>query len=172
MDEVYNELKGKLSIHIHALHEDAEGQPDLCMQAGELAAELKATAKRAKLAVEEAKAEVNRDARTNPESYGIEKVTEAAIGAAILINHEVQFASRAAIDAELEADKASTLAHAFDHRKSMIVEEVKMYLNNYFGEVAVGEMGEAKDGLRDDKEARILKRREAAKKKRREVDVG
>ena len=67
----YDDLRSKLSVHIHKLQEDAETQAELAFRAGELAAGLKAESRRARLRVDEAIAKADRAIRANPESFGL-----------------------------------------------------------------------------------------------------
>ena len=68
--EQYTKLRRKLVVHIHALHKDAQNQPSLACDSGELAAELKAVSKRHKLLLDEVKAEADRDIR-NSQGNGV-----------------------------------------------------------------------------------------------------
>jgi len=134
-----SDLKAKLVIHLGELHLDAQEQPKNACDAGELAAAAKAAAKRAKVALEETKATVQRDARANPAVHGIDKTTEGAIAAAVTVNEEVLKAERELIDLQEEADMAESAANAFEHRRSMIKEEVNLWQNNYWGDITVKE---------------------------------
>ena len=71
--------------------------------------------------------------------------------------------ARESIDADLDADKASTLANAFEHRRSMIKNEIQLYLGEYWGDVEVKEheMQKASGLLDDDREERITRKRRA-----------
>jgi len=134
-----NDLKTKLAIHLEDLHHDAQNQPTDACDAGELAATAKADAKRAKIELEEIRAITQRTVRADPSKYGIDKPTEAAIAAAVMVDMNVANAERKYIDAQETADKAMALADAFEHRKSMLTAEVKLWLNNYWGDVSVKE---------------------------------
>ncbi|KKN89668.1 hypothetical protein LCGC14_0235140 [marine sediment metagenome] len=161
--EQYTKLRRKLVVHIHALHKDAQNQPSLACDSGELAAELKAVSKRHKLLLDEVKAEADRDIRNNPDEFGLAKVTESAVKSAIDLHPDVQRVVRESIDADLDADKATTLANAFEHRRSMIKNEIQLYLGEYWGDVEVKEheMRKASGQLDDDREERITRKRRA-----------
>ena len=133
------DLKAKLAIHLEALHTDAQNQPQDACNAGELAAAAKADAKRAKIELEEAKATVQRDVRANPAMHDLDKTTEGAIAAAVTVSKKVIDAEKKLVDAQEEADTAEALANAYEHRKSMLGAEVKLWLNNYWGDVTVKE---------------------------------
>ena len=136
---IQGDLKEQLAIHLEALHTDAQGQPHLAEQAGELAAEAKAGAKRAKLEADEAKADVERDVRKNPAAHGVDKITEGAVSAAVTVDDSIKTAERAAIAAQEAADKAEAVANAYEHRRSMLKIEAELFLANYFGDVTVRE---------------------------------
>ena len=133
------ELKKGLSIDLEGLHRDAQEQPGLACDSAELGAEAKAEAKRAKLRLEEVKAAIQRTVRANPEAAGIDKVTEASIAAAVTVSPEVMRVSREAIDAEEAAAKAEAVATAYDHRRSMIKNEVELWQANYWSQPEVKE---------------------------------
>ena len=132
-----SDLKAKLAIHLEDLHHDAQDQPQAACDAGEFAAAAKAAAKRTKVELEETKAKVQRDARTNSSKYGIDKVTEGAIAAAVTIDAKVAEAERNLIDLQKAADDADAVANAFEHRRSMLKESVQLWLSNYWGDVTV-----------------------------------
>ena len=159
----FDTLRTKLPIHIQTLHKDAQAQPGLAERAGELVAELKADAKRARLAIEEAKAIADKAIRESPGDYGLAKATEASVQSAIALVPEVKIAQRDYIDASYNADKAVELLDAFQHRKSMIQDEVRLYLGNYWGEAEVKDMEDVKADLVEDTE----KRANASRRERR-----
>ncbi len=130
-----DELTKKLPIDIRELHKVAEGQPELMYAAGELAANAKAAAKSTKMGYETAKATADRAIRDNPSAFGLAKATEKSIESTVILVKEVNVLCQAAIDAEYFADKATALVQAFAHRKSMIQDEVTLYVNNYWGEI-------------------------------------
>ena len=134
-----SDLKARLTIHLQELHLDAQNQPKDACDAGELAAAAKAAAKRAKIELEETKATVQRDVRANPAMHGIDKPTEGAIAAAVTISKEVKEAERALISLQEVADMAESVANAFEHRRSMLKEEVNLWQNNYWGDITVKE---------------------------------
>ena len=134
-----SELKAGLAIHLESLHKDAQDQPRLACDAGELAAEAKATARRAKVFLEETKAKVQREVRALPEKFSIDKVTEGAIASAVTANFDVKQAEQAAIGAQEAADATDSVANAYEHRRAMLKAEVEMWMNNYWGDVMVKE---------------------------------
>ena len=172
----YAELQTHLAVHVQALHEDAEGQAQLAFRAGELAAELKARAKRAKMAAEAVEAKVDQAVRADPESYGLSKTTETSIRSAVVGSDPVLESREAQIAAEKGADLASALSNAFEHRRSMLRIEAELYVNNYWGDVEVREHGmrrtatEARGKAAEEKLEAVEERR--AERKRRRAEEG
>ena len=139
----YDELRKHLRIDLTALHKSAQEQPGLALEAGELAAELKAAARRCKLDLDEAKGNAYREIRNNPDQFGLDKITESAISSTIPVHPAVVAAAREEANAYEAADKAAALADAFGHRKSMIQDEVRLFLGNYWGDIEIKDMGGA-----------------------------
>ena len=166
----YHELCTYLPIHINKLHEDAQGQAGLAERAGELAAQLKAASKRARLLVDEVVAEVDKAIRADPSKYGLAKITEAVVGNAVAADSQVQDTKKTEIDAALHADKASALSNAFEHRRSMIKIEAELYVHNYWGDPETRERVMAKaeaDSKAQDADEFDRKARTARKERRR-----
>ncbi len=164
--KTYVELRRKLSININRLQDDAMRHPDLVCRAGELAAELKAQAKRKKLEVEEVKAVTDRAVRADHENYGIDKLTERAVESAVTLDQDVILAKKESVEADLNADMAGVLHQAFEHRKSMLKNEVDLYLSNYWcqPEAQKKDLKKDVDGMKEDVQNRIGERRRVKKK--------
>jgi len=159
MEAEFEDLRSRLSINVNSLHKDARIQPDLMARAGELLAECKMEMRRARLEADESKAHASRQIREDPEHYGIEKATQAAVDAAVLLTTSVKQASRELTDASYDVDRAAALADAFQHRKSMIQDEVRLYLGNYWGECDVKDMKDAEADVREDVEKKATEKR-------------
>lgn len=163
----YANLRRDLGIHPTGLHDDAKHQPDLAARAGELAAELRASAKRAKVHLEELRASTSQRVRSDPSSFGLDKATEAAIATAVTCDTAVGAAHQELISAELSSDRGAALNVAFQHRKSMIQVEVQLFLANYFGEITERDMGEAEDSVtKRDGEVKNVRQAESGRRRR------
>ena len=161
------ELRDSLPIDINRLHLDAREQPGLADKAGQLAAEAKATAKRAKLKLEISQAEANQSIRADPEAHGLAKVTESAVQSAVVLAKDVVLARRVLLAAERDADLAAAIANAFEHRRSMIKVEADLYANNYWGEVDANGPGLADAGREGRKAAQgALERKRRERKEK------
>jgi len=128
-------LAEQLGIDVNDLGSQVARQSQLYDDAAKLAATLKAASKRAALSCDEIKAGVETEIRKNPEVFGLSKVTEGAIKTAVTLNDEVRQVERSAIDLQELADKASATERAFDAKRRMLSDEVRLFLGNYFGEV-------------------------------------
>lgn len=162
----YDRLRKALPVDIESLHKNAEVQPDLAADIGELAASLKSEAKQAKTVLDETKAEAEREIRANPEQ--LPKATESAIASAVVLHQSVKDATREYLEADEDADLASSLANAYEHRRSMLKIEVQLYLGNYWGEVEVREMDKTDRNLSDKKLDRARERVQEGRKRRKE----
>jgi hypothetical protein len=131
-DKKVEELKNRLGIDLQQLHVEAMSQPVYCEQAGIIAAEAKKIAKQAKINVDEVEAAITLSVRQNPDAYGLDKVTESSIAAAVVNSKEVKLAKLQQANADYEADVANALYQAFLQKKSMIQVETELYKSNYF----------------------------------------
>ncbi len=78
------------------------------------------------------KAELDKAIRTNPEKYGIEKITENAVSNTIITQKDYQDVQSRFMQAKYEADIALSAVRAFDMRKSMLENLVKLNGQQYF----------------------------------------
>ena len=165
----YDKLRQKLPIDRDSLHEEAERQAELAAEAGELSADLRADAKRAKLRSEEAQASADAEIRAAPEKFNLAKVTESAVASAVLLHKEVRSARSEQVEAERLAERASSLAVAYQHRKSMIQVEVELWVTNYWGDPRIRDrkMGEVRRTIEDKRAADIA----AERGRERRVDI-
>ena len=78
------------------------------------------------------KADLDLKIRSNPEKFKIEKVTEGAIQAAILINEEFQEANQQCLDAQYEKNMAGNAVQSMTMRKEMLEGMIKLLAQSYF----------------------------------------
>lgn len=86
----------------------------------------------AKEKVDFVKAELDKEIRTDPESFDLAKATETAITNAILMQKKYKIAMEAYLQAKFEAKVVSGIVKSFDHRKSALENLVKLHGQNYF----------------------------------------
>tara|TARA_Y100000310_G_C20213246_1_gene592328 strand:+ start:66 stop:536 length:471 start_codon:yes stop_codon:yes gene_type:complete len=136
--ERLDELKSSLAIDVNALDKECQQQPQLLTEAGEFLAEIKLKAKQAKMNYDEELSKAERQIRDNPDTFGISKITESAVKAAVVIHGDVHNAREKMLYTEYEAEKVNAIVDGFHHKRSMLDNEVKLYLAGFFGEVPVG----------------------------------
>lgn len=107
-------------------------QPSLMTRYSQLLADARRDRDLAKEALELAKAEINLDIRDNPEKYGLEKVTDKAVEACILMEDSYKEAQKEFNDANYEVNLLFGVVSAIDHRKSALENLVKLHGQNYF----------------------------------------
>jgi hypothetical protein len=86
----------------------------------------------AKETVDLVKAELDKDIRTNPEKYDIEKVTEAVVQNTILMQDRYKKANENFINVKYETDIAANAVRAFDARRDALENLVRLHGQQYF----------------------------------------
>ena len=107
-------------------------QSNLMYKYARYQAETKKAMDEAKERLDFIRAKVEMDIRTNPESYGLSKVTESAIASTILLQPEYQEASKKYIEAKYENDVATAAVRAIDQKKTALENLVKLLSVSYF----------------------------------------
>ena len=86
----------------------------------------------AKEALDLVKSELDRDIRTNPEKYGIEKITDKVVENTIPTQDEYKEASEAFISAKYEWNVAKGAVDAFNQRKEALENLTRLNGQNWF----------------------------------------
>ena len=107
-------------------------QPRLFMQYARHSAEASRDLDKAKENLDIVKAEIDLKIRSNPEKYGLEKVTETAIQNTILTNKQYQETNQAMLDARYEAEMAKGAVRAMEQRKDALENLVRLHGQQYF----------------------------------------
>ncbi len=105
------------------------------------AAEAKKDTMEAKAALDVVQADMAREVRSNPEDYEIEKVTEAAITAAVITTKEFKDAQTELFDAQHAYDVAQAVVWAMEHKKKALSLLVELHSMSYSPEVKVSPEG-------------------------------
>lgn len=121
-----------LGIDPMQLDEEWLRQPGLYMRYSEMAAEAQKVRDQAKEKVDVIKAELDRAIRKDPAKFGVDKITESVVASTILIQPEYKAAGDVLIDANYEYSVLQSAVRAFDHRKSALENEVKLWLGSYY----------------------------------------
>jgi len=107
-------------------------QPVKMMQYGSHAAAMKNALDKAKEALDFTKAELDNEIRSDPEKFGLEKVTDKAIEATILLQERYKKVSESYLNAKFESDVAFAAVKAFEQRKDALENLVRLHGQQYF----------------------------------------
>src|SRR5581483_205142 len=124
-----------LDIDIHNLHEECAEQPKLFARVCEQLADARRELARVEEELRIVDAELDRDIRLHPEKYGLDKTTEPAIKAVILTHKRHRLAYEKLCDAKHDRDILEGLKDAAAQRKTMLEDDVRLFLANYYAEV-------------------------------------
>jgi hypothetical protein len=101
------------------------------MEAGDLASEARAAAKAAKHNLEQVQATVQLGYR-NGTTHTEAKITETSILALVATDLAVIKAKRELVETELLSSKCDSLVNAYDHRRSMLTNEVTLATQTFY----------------------------------------
>ena len=107
-------------------------QPAKMLKYVKHAARMRMELDQAKESLDVVRAGLDKEIRTTPEKYGIEKVTEGAVSAAILLHPKYQNANGMYLETKYEYDIASGAVRAFEQRKDSLENLVRLHGQNYF----------------------------------------
>ena len=94
--------------------------------------------------IDQHRAELDRKIRKDPKKYGIEKVTEGAITAAITIDEKSIGLNSSLIDANEAVNRVSGAVKALEHKKRALEKLVELWLAGYYSEPRIKGGGEEK----------------------------
>lgn len=121
-----------LSIDRYALDEEWLGQPERYRTASDWAAMARKEYNEAKSDLDVVKAELYLAIRADPETYGLEKSSEAAIAAAVTVQPGYREAMAEMIDKKHQLDVMDGAVSALDQRKTALSKLVDLHLANYY----------------------------------------
>jgi hypothetical protein len=121
-----------IKIDAEALDLEWLEQPQLMLKYCQHAADMRYKLDAAKEALDLARAELDKEIRTNPERFGIGKVTESVVENTILMQPEYREASEAMANAKYESDVAQNAVRAIDQRKDALENLVRLFGLQYF----------------------------------------
>lgn len=128
-----------LEIDVNNLEVEWAKQPDLYFHWAEQAAMARLDVDEDKAAVDVTRAEVDTIVRAEPEKFGIEKMTEKTVEAAIMTSALYVRAVARLNKARFRYQVLSALVSALEQRKSALENEVRLRLANYYSEPRVPE---------------------------------
>ena len=107
-------------------------QPSLAMKYNRNAAEAKRSLDLAKEKLDITRAELDKEIRTNPKKFGLEKTTDAIVVNMIPAQESYKEANAEFIKAKYDADIALSAVYAINQRKEALENLVKLHGMNYF----------------------------------------
>lgn len=135
-----------VQVDPNRLDEEWVGQPSLYFRYGAKLADAQRELEQArnglalvKVELEQVKAEVDRDVRKSPASFGLDKLTETVVAGAVLMDQRCRDAQHAVLDAQntvLEAKHRAEVfgaaVEALSHRRKALENLVSLMLANYY----------------------------------------
>jgi len=130
---------GKLSdkdfvIDKHALDEEWERHVSLYMAYADEARKARLEMDECKNILEVVKAETAMAVRSNPDEYGLAKVTEQVVVEAVTVQEAVKDAQADLVQARYKHEMFQAAVNAMEHRKKQLESLVSLYLTGYFSE--------------------------------------
>lgn len=121
-----------LNYSEHELDKEWQEQPHTFHKYAVILAAARLDHGHAKQAFDLAHAEISRGVRGSPERYGVDKVTEDSIKAAIIVQAEYQRALRLLNEAKYDVDIAEAAVDALQQKKSALENAVVLWSRDYF----------------------------------------
>jgi hypothetical protein len=122
----------RLDIDPLRLDDELIGQPRQRGQFGELHADAQKDLDDAKANLSVAEAEADRDIRENPGDYGIDKLSEARISAAVTLHPAVKVALKKVNEAKYKLNVLQAAIDGLEHRKRALSDLVTLHGQDYF----------------------------------------
>ena len=107
-------------------------QPSLMFKYAKNAAEMRRLLDLSKEKLDLAKAEIDKEIRTNPEKFGIEKITETVVANSMLATFKYKKANEEFLNAKYEVDVAQAAVVAMSQRKDALENLVRLHGQQYF----------------------------------------
>lgn len=126
------DIVADLVIDEHALDREWVQQPSLYYHYAAELADAQRDYAAAKAAVDVVRADLDSEMRRSPEAYGLAKVTEAALAAALPSQPEVKAAIAEMAEARHRVDILQAAVAALEHRKRALEKLVALRLADYF----------------------------------------
>ena len=122
----------RLDIDPLRLYDELIGQPSQRGQFGELHADAQKDLDDAKANLSVAQAEADRDIRECPSDYGIDKLSEARISAAVTLHPAVKIAVKRVNDAKHRVNVLDAAIQGLEHRRAALKSLVELFGQDYF----------------------------------------
>jgi hypothetical protein len=115
--------------------------PSQYLQWASASADAKRDVDELKATLDVVEAEISRDIRSKPGSYGLEKVTESSIKETILVQDRYKEALTEFQEAKHKADIAQAVVWALEHKKRTLTLLVELHGMGYFSNPKVSDRG-------------------------------
>jgi hypothetical protein len=156
-----------LEIDKYALDTECMDQPRKFSHWAEVLAEATAERDRADQNVDVVKAQIETAMRADPVTWGLDKVTDASIKAAVTQNDKVVHTVEALIKAKYRVNVLFAAKEAFEQRKSMLENLVKLFLSGYWSDPRIPKEGtEAGGRASEDLQKNMLNKKLAGRVKK------
>jgi len=152
-----NGMDRELEVNVNELDKEWVRQPGLFFRYASMLADARQELEAAKGDFELAKAEADQEVRTNPQSYGISKVTEGAISAVVPTLEACRKARDRVSKAKHQVDVLEAMVGALEHKKKALERLVELFLAGYFS-VPISVPKTEAGGDREEAEKRLLRR--------------
>jgi hypothetical protein len=107
-------------------------QPRLMLKYSKISAEAKMEMLLRKENLDLVKADLDKEIRSDPEKFGIVKITETAVSNTIISHKLYKEANTTYLQAQYEADIARGAVSAVEHKKDALENLVRLFGQNYF----------------------------------------
>lgn len=138
IEQYQGELRTDLTINLSDLHHDWQKQPTIYEKWGGRLSIALEERDNVKTNLDLTKAELDMEVRNSPEEYGLERVTEGAVNAAILQEHKFKKAQKRLAKKQSSVEYLKQALIAINQKKSALEAEVRLYLGAYFSEPVAG----------------------------------
>jgi len=118
-----------LRINKHDLETEWLAQPNHYFHYSSRQADARLEMDQAKEELEQVKADLNLDIRSNPEKYNVPKVTNESVAAAMVMEEDYSKASQALMQARHTHDIITSAVRAFEQRRAALENLVKLRLS-------------------------------------------
>jgi len=120
------------------LHKEWQNQPQQMMNWGRFVAECQRMLDEAEVAKSLVEAELDSDIRENCTTYGLDKITEAAIKSTIPKQPEYTSCVKKIIRLTFELNEAKAVVRALEHRKSALGGMTELFIRDYHSDKSAG----------------------------------
>lgn len=129
VNNCFDDNTPRLTIDIYNLEKECAEHSGYYSEVKKLYANVNSILHQTQLIVKEVKAELSIKIRNDPEDFGIVKISEGAIMAVIDSSEETKNARHFRMTAERLNIQMQGLVDGFEHRRSMLNNEVQLYLS-------------------------------------------